>query len=237
MVRKTRRQRVHTIPEVRQSFEHIEHFVDQHAHLSKDKLVSALQKEWMKVFHKSLKKSAAEAFLSHRPQRRTTRRHHGGALAGAPIDYMMRPGVDLAPGQIPTAAGHLPQSVGGPSSFGSYVPYVSKGFWNPEQAATVTGGWPIPYAGTGSNTVKGGSKSSSQSSKSSSHKRKARRGGSMGSLLSQAFTRPIPSGMPPLILQDMQDMWHGKTVGPSPDQVQRGVSYQLGSVYPKPMHF
>lgn len=233
MVRKTRRQRVHTIPEVRQSFEHIEKFVDQHAHLSKDKLVSALQKEWMKVFHKTLKKSAAEAFLEHRPQRRTTRRRGGAALAGAPIDYMLRPGVDLAPGQIPTAAGHLPLSVGATSNFGSYVPYVDKGFWNPEQAATVTGGWPIPYAGTGSNTVKGGS----QSSKSSSHKRKARRGGSMGSLLSQAFTRPIPSGMPPGVLQDMQDMWHGKTVGPSPDQVQRGVSYQLGSVYPKPMHF
>lgn len=231
MVRKTRRQRVHTIPEVRQSFEHIEQFVDQHSHLSKDKLVSALQKEWMKVFHKTLKKSSAEAFLEHRPQRRTTRRHRGGAapLAGAPIDYMLRPGVELAPGQIPTPEGHLPLSVGGLSTFGSYVPYVSKGFWNPEIAPTVTGGWPIPYAGTGSNTVKGGSRGS--------QKRKVRRGGSMGSLLSQAFTRPIPSGQPPGILQDMQDMWHGKTVGPSPDQVQRGVSYQLGSVYPKPLQF
>jgi hypothetical protein len=59
----------------------------------------------------------------------------------------------------------------------------------------------------------------------------------MGALLSQAFTRPIPSGQPPGVLQDMQDIFHGKTVGPSPDQVQRGVSYQLGSVYPKPLQF
>ena len=226
MARKTRRQRVHTIPEVRQSFEHIEKFVDDHAHLSKDKLASALQKEWKKVFGKVLKKSSAEAFLSHRPQRRTTRRHRGGAaLAGAPIDYMMRPGIELAPGQIPNAAGHLPLSDGATSSFGSYVPYVDKGFWNPEIAGTVTGGWPIPYAGTGSNTIKGGSR------------RKVRRGGSMGALLTQAFTRPIPSGQPPGVLQDMQDMYHGKTVGPSPDQVQSGVSYQLGSVYPKPIQF
>jgi hypothetical protein len=32
-------------------------------------------------------------------------------------------------------------------------------------------------------------------------------------------------------------MWYGKSVGPSPDQVQRGPNYQIGSVYPKPVTF
>jgi hypothetical protein len=46
--------------------------------------------------------------------------------------------------------------------------------------------------------------------------------------------RPIPSSSPPGILQDMQDMWYGEKMGSSPDQVQRGIDYKLGSVYPKP---
>ena len=49
--------------------------------------------------------------------------------------------------------------------------------------------------------------------------------------------RPIPSSSPPGVLQDAQDMWYGKSVGPSPDQVQRGPNYQIGSVYPKPVTF
>jgi len=210
--------------------------------MSKTKLVTALQKEWLSVFHKSLKKASAESYITHRmetmPSRRKTRRSKGGAsaLAGAPLMYTTRPGLDLAPGQIPTAAGHLPLSSGAPSNFGSYVQYVSKGFGVsiPEQAGTVTNNWPIPYKDTGSNAfMKGGSRRS--------QKRKARRGGgpldTTGAILSQAFTRPISSSQPPGVLQDMQDMWHGKTVGASPDQVQRQVSYLTGPVYPKQMHF
>jgi hypothetical protein len=57
-----------------------------------------------------------------------------------------------------------------------------------------------------------------------------------GALLSQAFSRPIPSGAPPSVIQDMQDMWHGKAVGPSPDQIQRQPTYQLGALFPKPVY-
>jgi hypothetical protein len=245
MVRHTRRQHraksAHSIPEVRQSFERIERFVDEklQSQMSKTKLITALQKEWTRVFHKSLKKESADSYITHRmsaaPSRRKTRRSHGGAsaLAGAPLMYTTRPGLDLAPGQIPTAAGHLPLSSGAPSNFGSYVNYVSKGFGVgiPEQAGTVTNQWPIPYKDTGCNAViKGGNRRS--------QKRKARRGGgAVGALLSQAFIRPISSSQPPGVLQDMQDMWHGKTVGASSDQVQRQVSYMTGPVFPKPVRF
>ena len=58
-------------------------------------------------------------------------------------------------------------------------------------------------------------------------KRKTRRGLRSGgaAILSQTFSRPISSSVPPGVLQDMQDIWYGKTVGPSPDQVQRSPVY------------
>ena len=260
MVRKTRRHTsskktkgIHSIPELRRSFEYIEEYVDRKIALkeSKEQLVKDLRKEWSKVFFKELNKKSAEAMVSEKLSRNHTSRHRtlrkrGGSgaqlantatpIAGAPNDYTTRQGVYLAPGQIPDKAGHLPLSDGAKSNFGSYVQYVDKGFWNPEPGQSydpVPGQppWPVPPVGMGSNAVhfaKGGSRNRS---------RKARRGGSIGALLSQAFTHPISASSPPSILQDGQDMWYGKQVGPSSDQVQRGVNYQLGAVFPKPVSF
>jgi hypothetical protein len=237
MVRKTRKhdskklKGVYTIPELRRSFEHIEEFVDKkiHSRESKDDIVKDLRKEWSGVFSKELDKKSAEAFVSSRMttkhgSRHRTLRRQGGM---APLDYATRQGVYLAPGQIPDKAGHLPLSDGGKSTFGSYVQYVDKGFGvaYPEIAQNLD---PVPGqtrfptsvpAGMGSNevhfTAKGGSRRKS---------RKTRRGGAM---------RMIPASAPAGILQDMEDMWYGRPVGPSPDQVQRSVDYKLGSVYPK----
>ncbi len=252
MVRKTRRHRsekkakgVYSIPELRRSFEHIEEYVNEKIALkeSKEQLIKDLRKEWSKVFLKELDKKSAEAFVSERlthkssSRHRTLRRQGGKALAGAPNDYTTRAGIYLAPGQIPDKAGHLPLSDGSKSSFGSFIEYVSKGFWNPEPGQPldqfgIPGQTRFPTSvpvGMGSNAVHFAAKGGYRKS------RKVRRGGS--ALLSQAFSRPISSSAPPGVLQDMQDMWHGKDVGPSPDQVQRGVNYQLGSVYPKPVTY
>jgi hypothetical protein len=265
MVRKTRRHHsskkikgVYSIPELRRSFEHIEEYVDQKIALreSKEKLIKDLRKEWSKVFFKELDKKSADAFISERmtkrhPSRHRTHRKRGGAgaqlantytpIAGAPNDYTTRQGMYLAPGQIPDKAGHLPLSDGSKSNFGSYTQYVSKGFGvsipepgQPFDQFGIPGQTRFPTStpvGMGDNTVHFASKGGSRRS------RKVRRGGAMGALLSQAFTRPIPSDAPPGVLQDMQDMWHGKQLGPSPDQVQRGVDYKLGSVYPKPISY
>ena len=260
MVRKTRRHQsskkgkgVQSIPELRRSFEHIEAYVNEKIALkeSKEKLIKDLRSEWSKVFLKELDKKSAEAFVSERLSKKHVSRHRtmrkrGGAgaqlantytpIAGAPLDYITRQGIYLAPGQIPDKAGHLPLSDGAKSSFGSFIEYVDKGFGVgiPEVGRLldqfgIPGQTRFPTStpvGMGSNAVhfaKGGGK------------RKTRRGGS--ALLSQAFMRPISSSAPPSILQDAQDMWYGKNVGPSPDQVQRGVDYKLGSVYPKPITF
>jgi len=260
MVRKTRKhysakkeKGVYSIPELRRSFEHIEQYVNEKIKLreSKEKMVKDLRKEWSRVFLKELDKKSAEAFVEDRVSKSSHSRHrtvrrHGGAgaqlantytpVAGAPTGYTTRQGIYLAPGQIPGPEGHLPRSDGKPSSFGSYVQYVDKGFWNPEPGQSydpVPGQppWPVPPPDMGSNKVHFASRGGSR-------RKTRRKGGSLtGSMLSQAFTRPISSSAPPSILQDVQDMWHGKEVGPSPDQVQRSPTYQLGSVYPKPVTY
>ena len=222
MVRKTRRHSarksekgIASIPELRRAFEHIEEVVDRKLKqkVPKEETSKELRKEWHGVFFKALDKKSADAYVEERMSqkgRRVTRRARrssrskGGAqaIAGAPLDYMTRQGIYLAPGQIPTAQGHLPLSSGAPSAFGSYVQYVDKGFWNPEPGQSydpVPGQppWPVVPAGMGSNLVKGG-------------KRALRRGGSLQSVLSQMSTRPIPSAVPAGVLQDAQDSWHGK---------------------------
>jgi len=255
MVRKTRKhgsqkksKGIYSIPELRRSFEHIESYVNGKIAQkeSKEKLVKDLRKEWSKVFFKDLDKKSAESFVSDRLNKKHKRRTlKGGAapLAGAPLDYTTRQGVYLAPGQIPTPAGHLPLSDGSPSNYGSFVPYVDKGFWNPEIAQSydrVPGQTHFPQsvpAGMGSNVFKGGR----QSIRERRQTRKGKRNGggliqNMGTILSQAFTHPASPSAPPTIFKDAQDIWYGKEVGPSPDQVQRGVDYKLGSVYPKPVY-
>jgi hypothetical protein len=240
MVHKTRHQTrksknlkgVLTIPELRRSFDYIENYVDMQLKSkdSKDKIVKDLRKEWSKVFFKELDKKSADAFVSDRIQKKSSSRHrtlrHRGGVA--PVNYDTRPGMYLAPGQIPDANGHLPLSDGTKSVFGSFVQYIDKGFSNPEPSRSydpVPGQTQYPTSvpvGMGDNRVhfasKGGNRNKS---------RKLRRNGGamLGSMLSQAFTRPISSSSPPGILQDMQDMWHGKEVGASPDQVQRPVIY------------
>jgi hypothetical protein len=233
MVRLTRKSKqkkgVHTIPELRRSFEAIEAFVDtmMQQKLSHEKMSKRLRKEWHIVFKKDLDKKSADAFIGDRTK---TRRFkgissiRGGAIAGAPLEYTTRAGEYLAPSDIPR------------HGYGGYIDYVGKGFTNPEiaqQYDPVKGQseWPVPYSSTGSNMV-GGSKSARM-------KRRLRKGGgpieSTGAFLSQAFMHPIPSSSPPGILQDMQGGLYGKQLGLSPDQVQRSPSYSLGSMYPTPV--
>jgi hypothetical protein len=248
---------VQSIPELRRSFEHIERLVDSGLgnKESHEKVARDLRREWKKTFYKDLDKKSAELFVANRMkqtkgQRRTTMKHKGGAAAisGAPLDYTTRQGVYLAPGQIPDKAGHLPLTGDKPSKFGNYLEYVSKGFsvgipeiaqnYDPVPGQT---SWPKVPADMGSNAVhfaqqKGGRRSSKRVSR-----RKLRKGGgllgdrleSAGAMLSQAFSRPVQAAAPPSLVQDLQSKWYGTQVGPSPDQVQRHPSYQLGSVYPK----
>ena len=225
MVRLTRKSKkpkgVHTIPELRRSFEYIEEFVSNMVaqKVSHEKMSKRLRKEWNHVFNKNLDKKSADAYIKNCTSKRTTRRFKGGAfaLAGAPLEYTTRQGNYTNP-------------------HGGYMDYVGKGFF-PEIAQKsdpVVGQSEqiVPYHNTGSNHVKGGS------NKGSRRGRGLRKGGgiieSAGALLSQAFMHPIPSSAPPGILSDMQRLAHGQVASQPPDQVQRGPPpYLFGSLYPK----
>jgi len=244
MIRKTRKHsttEVHTIPQLRRLFEHIEQFVDTSIsnRVSKESLSKDLRKEWKRTFIKELDKKSADAFIEHRMKKndsksvlRTTRKHKGGSspLAGAPLEYTTRQGIYLAPNAIPQD-GQLPLSkeMSGGAGFGSYVNYVHNGFWNPMDAQSYDPikeqqSWPVPYESTGSNLV-GGKRG-----------RKLKRGQQGGSaLLTQAFQRPFTSDAPPSIVQDMQSSWYGQEMGPSPAQVERPVT-EVRATYTPPSY-
>jgi hypothetical protein len=242
MVRKTRKHHpkkekehgVMTIPELRRSFEYIEEYIDKlsRSTMNKNEMITTLQKEWENVFHKSIDRKSAEAYVEHvisskKQVRKTLRKKRGGAepIMGAPLDYTTRPGVYIEPAAIP------------PNAYGNILDYVSKGFWNPEQGHSYD---PVPGQthyptnvpkGMGENTVsfKGGNRKS----------RKLRRGGNLnlsqlGATLSQITH--VPASVPASNLQNFQQMWYGKEVGPSPDQTQRMPDYQMGSRLPQPFN-
>lgn len=200
---------IYSIPELRRSFEHVEDFLLRKAHSndSHPDIVKDFQKEWRKVFHKEIDKKSAEAYVDHvllqaktsKRYLRHTKKHKGGQ---APLNYITRPGLYPPPGQIP------------PNAYGDILEYVSKGFWNPEPAQQYD---PVPgqtiYPTSvptemGNNTVQKGGKRGT---------RKLRKSGG---------TRLIPASVPTSILQDAQDMFYGKQVGPSPDQTQRLPNYK-----------
>jgi len=114
---KTRKHKgkVLTIPMLRKAFEHIDmetrKILAKHP-INKDS-ISEFQKAWKNCFGKSIDSKTAESYLvlqsKVKKSSRKTKKQKGGS---APVDYMLRPGID--------------------GTHGSYLPYVSKGldFYN-----------------------------------------------------------------------------------------------------------
>lgn len=89
-----------TIPQLRKSFDHMERYSTTLLHRSKGKdMVAkrrAFQKEWLRVFKRPVDDKAADAYLMFESKRSGSRKHRqngGAALAGAPLDYTVRPGL------------------------------------------------------------------------------------------------------------------------------------------------
>lgn len=221
-----------TIPELRRAFEHIEEFAITH----KDD-VKALQEEWKKLFYKELDKESAQAYLEHvktLPKRgRTLRKTRGGAsaLAGAPLEYTTRPGIYITPGINEGSYAQVPA-------------YVASGFWNPRMAIEsdpVPGqpAWPVPYASTGSNLVKGGKAPTKVGAIEPAiagggcdtcacsappailggkrkTKRNLRKGGDFTSYLQGMGQRVFGSSNPPTTAQSLEAKFNGTFAGNSP---------------------
>lgn len=92
-----------TIPELKRAFDKVEAKVQTIRSLSMPEQVKQFQATWKEVFGRELEKSAAEAYLKvkmsekvHRMTRKAKKTMKGGAapIAGAPIDYQTRPGID-----------------------------------------------------------------------------------------------------------------------------------------------
>ncbi len=139
-------QKVLTIPELRKSLDYVTQYsaglVKSGAKSTKE-MAAAFAEEWHKVFGAKLDTKTAESYIRHvmsKPvfgSKGTRRKMRGGAvpLAGAPLDHLTRPGLDLP--------------------YGQFLKYIDSGFWNPEPA-TFTPQGDLPSAGMGSNRMSGG---------------------------------------------------------------------------------
>lgn len=120
----SRRRRVvaTTIPELKQSFDALERKVVEILRAGGDQKqrVRKFQEAWRSIFGRPVEASAAEAYLQVKARTlpkvgaKTRKSQRGGAsaLAGAPVDFQTRPGVD--------------------GVHGSFLPYLTKGldFYN-----------------------------------------------------------------------------------------------------------
>lgn len=101
--------KIMNIPELKESFE----ILDQKVHeILKEgnpmpETVKKFQKLWKSIFFRQVSPESAKAFLEMKmssKNRKGTRKQKGGAfsaLAGAPLDYTTRPGVDGTYGSFP----------------------------------------------------------------------------------------------------------------------------------------
>jgi len=104
--------KVLTIPELKQSFDAVEAGVKDILKRgdTSEKQIKEFQALWRSIFHRTISTEAAEGYLRVKrgapvagPKKtRKAQRGGAGAIAGAPLDYMTRPGVDGVYGSFPT---------------------------------------------------------------------------------------------------------------------------------------
>ena len=201
-----------TIPELREAFERIETFAKDLIQTggSVKTMSRELATEWKAVFGRKIGGEAAEEYLkfiggetapapalpSTPPKRNKTRKFKGGAapVAGAPLDYQTRPGIDGPYGNFP------PYVDGG---FGVGVPAISQNYiMTPKSLVTIDvgdgGNRPLQTGGAKKRTIKRKLRSAA---------RRTLKGGS----------KFILSAAPTTALQDAVTAWRGQPLPVSPD--------------------
>lgn len=191
-----------TIPDLRKRFDMIEEFSVKH-----NGDVKGFQELWKKMFGKSVSEGAARDYLAYARQGSSSSgssaTQKGGALplAGAPLDYQVRPGAE--------------------TPYGNFPPYVVSGFQyqgfdsqNLTKIPTLTppaglGSDKFPEAITGQNATKqsGGARKSR-----AGRRTRKQKGGSLPSLFDaarEAMSRPFGMGAPPNAAQDAQMLAKG----------------------------
>lgn len=236
--KKTRKQTHHTarkghdaltIPALRRAFDHVEEFVEKRIDMPVGELTPLFQREWRHVFHKELNAASAKAYIEHlksyntkHSSRRKTRKVHGGV---APVlDHSDRAGIYT-----------VPATAGPEFSYAQVPKYVASGFWNPEPNQQYD---PLPQqtryvtavpGGFGSVSLASGMKGGNAKRKSGKQTRKLRRGGmaSISSLADAATSRVGYGTSPQSVIADLQSMWNGRQLPPSPDATDPGPRLSL----------
>ncbi len=195
-----------TIPQLRKAFDHIERFTHSLLKQTNDQAErrKAFQKEWQKVFHRSVDEKSANAYLEFEEKKAgkksgSRKQKGGGPLSGAPLDYSTRPGID--------------------GIYGTFPAYVSSGFafYNdinkeaPVAGCGVENTTPKVPLSIGSNEVQKGGKRSTR-------RRRRQDGGAFPSIseFATAMTfRPITSTNPPSMAYTSQMDFKGLPSPPS----------------------
>lgn len=91
-----------TIPQLKQSFDALEAEVAVILKVTNPKQrVRKFQEVWRKIFGRPVEAAAAEAYLQVKGRKGTRKQKGGSALAGAPLEFQTRPGVDGVHGSFP----------------------------------------------------------------------------------------------------------------------------------------
>jgi hypothetical protein len=191
-----------TIPALKNSFDRLEKEVPTILREKTTKQqVRKFQEIWKSIFGRPVEALAAEAYLQVKSKMRGkyTRKMKGGAaLAGAPLDFQTRPGID--------------------GVYGSFPEYVTSGlsFYNTINQDQLNKGVrldmfePAVPADMGSNQAGGGKKG----------------GGLLGDAAFVAMTRPFSATAPPSIMDDIQTSFQGRELGQSPNASENPLQYK-----------
>ena len=193
---KSEKGKVMTIPQLRKAFESVNSETKKllEKHPINDESINLFKKIWKKCFGKVIDNQTAESYLrlqakaSKGKRGKTYKKQKGGV---APLDYMVRPGLDGSQGTV--------QGV-----YGSFLPYLSSELGvhgnmtnniAMDSDCGIVNTSPTVAFDMGSNKV----------------------GGGFGDLLQG---RLIGSTVPPSLLQDIQDVTLQRPLGASPDPTQ-----------------
>ena len=195
-----------TIPALKSSFDRLEKEVPTILRETTTKQqVRKFQETWKSIFGRPVEALAAEAYLQVKSKMRGkyTRKMKGGAaLAGAPLDFQTRPGID--------------------GVYGSFPEYVTSGlsFYNTINQDQLNKGVsldmfePAVPADMGSNQAGGASGVVKKG------------GGLLGDAAFVAMTRPFSTTSPPSIMNDIQTTFQGRELGQSPDASENPLQYK-----------
>lgn len=166
-----------------------------------------VSRQWARLFNKHLSPKAASSLANHymNTMKRAVTKKRGGSMTGAPLDYVMRPGLPAVAtyATFPTEVGVDPKSVA------HLDVYFNSGM--SRSCGTENTGLTVP-AGMGSNQV-GPAKGGRRIRKSRKQSRKHRGGDFMTALA----TRPYIAENPSTHMMRAAESYHG--VAPSPYDV------------------